>query len=397
MTNDLTYPDVARRPVFITLSILIFGTIVSYALLLPLQSADINEFLLPWFKVIDERGFAAMSGEYANYTPPYLYLLGIASLLSGIIAPIYLIKSVGIVFTLFGALIFSRIVFDITHNKRRALIAGFAFPLIPSVAINAAWWGQCDAIYTSFLLCAFLASLRKKPFLVMVFFSVAFSFKAQAIFFSPFLLFLLLNKEMPWKYLGIIPVVYAVLMLPAWLAGRGVVELATIYLNQGNYYRSLSMNSPNLWAVVTQFDLLSYRAGLVFGIAAAVVGNLWLIVKAGVKSKTGTGTDSEPWSRTSIYLVLAGATLLLSPYLLPKMHDRYFFPADVFLILLAALRSRFVIAAGAMQAASVIVALGFLGLISRSYAIPSMAGALLTTIAVIVVCRPLLSGARPLD
>jgi len=380
MPHDLKTPNVSRRPVAVTACMLLLGTIVSYALLLPLQSSDINEFLLPWFKVIDERGFAAMAGEYANYTPPYLYLLGIVSVFSGVIAPIYLIKSVGIAFTLFAALVFSFIVHDITRNKRHALIAAFAFPLIPSVAINAAWWGQCDAIYTSFLLCAFLASLRKKPFLVVVFFSVAFSFKAQAVFFSPFLFFLLLNKEVPWKYLLAIPLIYAAMMTPAWLAGRSAVELATIYLSQGSYYRSLSMNSPNLWAVVKQFDLLSYKAGLVIGIGAAIAGNLLLIVYAQRKS----------WSPATVKLMLVSATLLLGPYLLPKMHDRYFFPADVFLILLATMYPRLVAAAGAMQVASVAVALGFLGLISLSYAMPSIVGALFTTIALIFVCRPLL-------
>jgi Gpi18-like mannosyltransferase len=336
-----------------------------------------NYFLLPWYETIEKNGVKAISGEYSNYSPPYLYLLLIASFFSDFFASIVLIKSVSIAFTIFSALIFSLIVFESTKNRRLALIAAFVFPLIPSVAANAAWWGQSDGIYTSLLLCAFLFSLRGKPFYVVFFFSLAFAFKAQSVFFLPYLLYLLLRKEVAWKTLLVIPVVYSLMMLPAWLAGRNALELAGIYLGQGNYYRDLSMNAPNPWALVERFTDVSYETGLIAGILLALAANLFLVLRA-----LQTRDDDR-----SVPLFLLAATLLISPYLLPKMHDRYFYPADVFLALLAFIHPRCRYAALAIQAASLAVTLAYLSGNSAHMEKASLLGSLFSTYAVFELFR----------
>ena len=325
-----------------------------YWVVLPRHSGDMDIFLLPWFQEIEARGFGAMSGEYSNYSPPYLYLLGIASVFSQFASPIVLIKAVSIFFTYFLAIIFGLTVYEINKNKNLALIAACVFPLVASIAINAAWWGQCDAVYTSFLLCAFLCSLKKKPFWVMFFLGLAFSFKAQAVFFLPYLLYLLLKKEVPWKYTLVVPVVFCVMMLPAWLAGRDALELAKIYTNQADTYKILSLNAPNPWAWLKRLPFISYEAGVVAGVAAALIANLVLVFKSRFIKN-----DSNFFQ-----LLLITATMLVSPFLLPKMHDRYFYPADVFTMLLAFTYPRFTSVAIAMQIASVSVSFAYLRVIN---------------------------------
>jgi Gpi18-like mannosyltransferase len=69
-----------------------------------------------------------------------------------------------------------------------------------------------------------------------------------------------------------------------------------------------------------------YRLGMLVGMAvtlAATVGYVWV----GVRSKV-------PFSR-ELMLIAAAASTALLPELMPKMHDRYFFPADVLSIVLA--------------------------------------------------------------
>lgn len=88
-----------------------------YWLVIPLHSRDMDTFLLPWFQEIVTRGFPAMSREYSNYSPPYLYLLGIASIFSSIASPIVLIKAVSIFFTYFLAIIFGFTFYEIRKNK----------------------------------------------------------------------------------------------------------------------------------------------------------------------------------------------------------------------------------------------------------------------------------------
>ena len=45
--------------------------LVIYKRLMPLESGDMQSFLYPWFSAILAGGYAAMAGDYANYSPPY--------------------------------------------------------------------------------------------------------------------------------------------------------------------------------------------------------------------------------------------------------------------------------------------------------------------------------------
>lgn len=356
-----------------------------YRMLLAQESRDMRFFLEPWFAAVVQNGFPAMAGDYANYSPPYLYLLGLASAFHALAPPMLLIKAVSILFTLLAALVAGLIVLEMTASRQKAFICGCLFPLIPTVAINAAWWGQCDAIYATFLLAAFLASLKRMPMRVVLFFSIGFAFKAQAIFFAPYLLYLLLKKELPWKYLMLVPLVYAAMMTPAWLAGRPARELAAIYLNQGSYYRVLAANAPNPWAYIEKYHLLPYRPAVLAGLVMAAAANLVLVVKA-LRARLDT-----PETR----LLLLACTTLASPYLLPKMHDRYFFLADILTIVLAVVAPHYRLAALAMQAASVAVYLAFLkGPFYQSDKIALLA-ALLTSVALMsLLYAPAIFGMR---
>jgi Gpi18-like mannosyltransferase len=361
-------------PIPASFSFLIVISVV-YWELLPCESGDMLAFLYPWFSRILIDGFPAMAGDYANYSPPYLYLLGLASLFSSIAPPIFLIKSISILFSVFAALIFGLIVMKVSCNRNLAVGSACFFLLIPSVAINAAWWGQCDVIYTSLMLCAFLASLKRRPFLVMVFFSMSLAFKAQAIFLGPYLLYLVLKKELPLKYVTVVPLVYACMLMPAWLAGRPALELASIYLQQGEYYKALSMHVPNPWALVEKYHLIRYKVGVITGMLVAVIANLALVVKA-IKS----GQDE-----VKTKLLLITATMIASPYLLPKMHDRYFFPADVFTVLLCVLFPKYWVSAVAMQVASTAVYLAFLNGTNHQQDNVAILASVFTTISLIWV------------
>jgi Gpi18-like mannosyltransferase len=156
----------------------------------------------------------------------------------------------------------------------------------------------------------------------LIAFGLAFSFKLQAMFLAPFLLILLLKKAFPWKYLLLVPAVYLVTLIPAWLVGRPLPELLQVYLGQAGRYSALSMNAPTLyqWLPNDLYDIL-YPAGIIW--CAAVI---FLFVAAVYKSKAQL-TDAR-------MIELATLSVLIVPFFLPKMHDRFFFPADVISILL---------------------------------------------------------------
>ena len=98
--------------------------------------------------------------------------------------------------------------------------------------------------------------------------------------------------------------------------------MLSIYLRQADVHPLLSMNFSNLyvWIPNTYYDL--WPLGL--GLAACVVMLLVAIVyKSSVKITA------------ELTILLAAYSVIVVPYILPKMHDRFYFPADVIAIILA--------------------------------------------------------------
>jgi Gpi18-like mannosyltransferase len=142
------------------------------------------------------------------------------------------------------------------------------------------------------------------------------------MFLAPFLLILFLKRAVPWKHLLLVPGVYLVTIIPAWLVGRPLPELLQVYLSQTDQYRALSMNAPTLyqWLPNDLYDIF-YPAGILW-CAAMVLFFVTLVYKSQVRV---TDERMVEWATLSVLIV---------PYFLPKMHDRFFFPADVISIIL---------------------------------------------------------------
>jgi Gpi18-like mannosyltransferase len=287
-------------------------------------SMDATGFVLPWYHYFVAHGFwPALADNFYNYNPPYLYLIGIATFFKSI-PPLAAIKLISVVFDVSAAFAVYRITTHFYSDKRYAWLAFLTVLLLPTVFIDSSQWGQCDVIYASFLLWSIAALIEEKYVGGLILFSIAFVFKAQAIFLAPLFLVLLLKKKFPWYSLLWPPVIYFLSLLPAWLAGRPLVDLLTIYFTQANAYPSLSMNAPSLFFPLGKMGL--YSESMVWiglGITACFVA-LYLIYRL-----------RKPFRQeTLFYLYDACYLTFLIPFFLPKMHDRYFFPATLFFLVM---------------------------------------------------------------
>ena len=114
-------------------------------------------------------------------------------------------------------------------------------------------------------------------------------------------------------------------LVPSWLAGRPVWDLLNIYLYQTSQFQLLTMNAASIysWLPTTNqvFNLL-YIPGVIAGAAVA-----FMLIFLAYKSPYEL---SKP-----IILELALLTTLVIPFFLPKMHERYFYPADIISIAFA--------------------------------------------------------------
>lgn len=285
--------------------------------MLPLETADFQIFLRDWVSFFRENGgFAALGFDVGNYNPPYLYFLALFSYFD--IYELYTIKLLSMLFDILLAWSVLKLVSLYCNDPVRRFAAFLLTLLLPTVMLNGARWGQCDSIYFFFAVISVYCALSDKPVRSMLCLAASFAFKLQAVFIMPVFFVFLIKGKIKLRHLAIFPVAYVVYLLPPVLFGRDFVSTMTLYFqNAGTIGDGLNYNSPSMYSLFTGLDTELWST---VGVAAAFAFMLCVFLVATVF-----------YDRLDTRLMLC-MTLLLSigiPFLLPHMHDRYFFSADV--------------------------------------------------------------------
>ncbi|MGL5033414.1 MAG: hypothetical protein ACRC6M_06390 [Microcystaceae cyanobacterium] len=300
----------------------LFLAIIIRFSLLEHQSNDYVYYLEPWYSYIQSHGgFLALKDNFSNYTPPYLYLLTLIVLLAGNLSKVVGIKLITFPFELLCAYFAHQLVKLKTRETALPLIAFFSILFAPTLILNGSFWGQCDVIYTTGLIaCLWGLAIKRKNF-ALISFAIALAFKQQAMFLFPLLIILTIKKYLTLKSFLWIPFVYLISIFPAFLLGRPLKDLLLIYLDQANTFKKLTLNAPNFYQwIPDQFFNLMFPLGTL----------LTIIILAGFII---TITKIKFIITPEIIIQLALISVLLMPFCLPKMHDRYFFPADMISII----------------------------------------------------------------
>jgi len=322
--------DPRSHPRFIIMAGLL--GILALSLLLRLKlygfiTADYIGFLSPWYDTLKSQGLHAFSTNFANYNFPYLFLLFLTTLLP--VSKLLAIKLISIVFDYLLAGSVYLIIKTLTNNQTKALIAAVICLFLPTVFINSSLWGQCDAIYTSFALLSFWAILKNRWSLAWTLFGVALAFKLQAIFFFPVIALGWIHKKGEWYSPAWGAVSFLFLSLPPILFGRSLSSTMSVYLNQYGAQPQLTSNAPTIYSwFPAQLSGFLTPASLIF--AAALLLCLFLACYVLVV-----------YNKAILPLILS-SFLLLFPFILPQMHERYFFMFEISVLILAILRPGFV-------------------------------------------------------
>jgi Gpi18-like mannosyltransferase len=123
--------NIVLSPIFIIALILI--SIVLRRFSLPVITKDMSDGLFNWYGFILKKGFFnAFKENFALYTPAYLYLLALATMVNGIVSRVTLIKLISIAFDILSAFF----VYKLTRLKYPKtnvpfLAAALAFTLAP--------------------------------------------------------------------------------------------------------------------------------------------------------------------------------------------------------------------------------------------------------------------------
>lgn len=308
--------------------LVVMGLALAIALrvsLLSFKSVDFFDYTRIWYNALKEEGFATFRRDFSNYNLPYLYLLyGIVRLWPDLPA-VVAVKIPSLAADFVTAWFAFRLVNLRQPNSYMKWAAGFAVLMTPTVVLNSAFWGQADAIYACLLVASTYFLSMRKDSSAMATFGLALAFKAQAIFLLPLVGALLLRRDIRWRTLLWIPAILLAALVPALAAGRSFVDLLMIYPSQAGQYEQLSMHAPTALAWIPDggryFGYFS-SAGLILA-AAGSLAFAWAIHRS----------PSKIMPATLVELALISAILV--PFLLPRMHERYFYLADVLSVIIA--------------------------------------------------------------
>mgnify|MGYP004541423379 FL=1 len=294
---------------------------------------DYRDFLSKWVDYFrNNGGFRALDQSVGNYNIPYLYFLAAFSYSD--INDLYLIKLLSIFFDVLlaygSALVLSRL----TESKSRIIACFFTVLMLPTVFLNGSLWGQCDSTYAALAILGIYCALDGRPVLSMILAALSFGFKLQAVFVLPVYAVLWMKGKFKLRHFAVFPAAYILLVLPAVLLGRPFLETITLYFNQtGSIGSGLNYNSPSIYSMFQYSLPQEYNAAAsALGIIAAAVYMTAILVECYVNR-----------NRLTEKSILAAALLFAIgiPFLLPHMHDRYFFAADILSVITAFAAVRF--------------------------------------------------------
>lgn len=322
-------------------------------------SGDMYYYLLTWFNHLKVNGGFRALGSYpwtdmgllkaGDYPVSYINVLALLSYLP--MGDIYAIKSFNVFFDYviaFGGLLIVR---EFNKDKFFSLITFTILVFFPTSILNSSLWGQSDQVYVGFLVWTLYFLIKEKQGIAMVFLGLAFSFKIQTSFFLPMLVFMWLNKKFKLRYLLVAAFVCFLTFLPSYIAGAPFTMPFNMYRQQvTTMYKDANYGSGSIYAFFEFsriYDGINAGVGVLIAFLAIGITLLYLY------------HYKVPATKKNIIFV-AALFSLVSPFFLPHMHERYFYMADVFLILYVLVYKRKYAFAALMSVSSVLAYTHFL-------------------------------------
>lgn len=315
---------------YIYLIAVIVLALIARSYMLDFISGDVRSFIKNWYSVIYNQGiYTALGQSIGDYTPAYLYILSFISLFR--IDPesirfIHAVKYVSIFFDLLTAVYSYLIIYKITKNKSYGILGAGLFLFLPTVMLNSSMWGQCDSIYACFILMSIYYLLGNHQRTSLIMYGISFAFKLQAIFVLPIYLILMLRGKVKFRYFLWLPLVYIIFAIPSACCGRSFGEIMKIYFNQSGSYAFLTLNAPTIYMFIANNFVQTEQNDLMLGAATLfalfVLGTtLFFIYKKELELDVKN------------IVKVAYLFSLLAPFVLPRMHERYFYLSEMLAVI----------------------------------------------------------------
>ena len=302
------------------------------------SSGDYDIYLASWLEKLAAGSFAdGMRADIGEYNVLYQYILFLITRLS--VPPLYAVKAVSFI----GDAALAGAVAALAAREGKPSMAAFgAMLLLPTAVLNGGMFAQCDSLYAACALWGLALALRGRPARSAVCFALSLAFKLQAVFLLPIVAVLWADRKLRVADAGVFLLTLAAVMLPAVLGGKSPARIIGIYTAQTGLYTGLNYGAANLFGLMLTQGLDVYAYG---GFAMTLaLGACVLLVGAGMRRAGHMDEDG--------YVHLALLLALMIVFLLPRMHERYFYLAGALSVALACRRARMVPAAVLIELAS---------------------------------------------
>lgn len=305
-------------------------------LLLPVPgfNNDVNDWFA-WALRLSHFDFVHFYSKniFSDYTPGYLYILSLLGFLKNLLTLpdnlFYLLLKIPAIISdlIIGTMMYQEV--RKYTSKKIALIAYSVILFNPVIIFNSSVWGQIDSVLTLLMLITVIALKKNNLILSSIFFGLALLVKPQTLALIPlFVFFLISHLKLSNLFKITIPGILGIFILAfPFFPNQTLTNLAQHIANTAGEYPYTSLNAYNLWGIAgfwisdnTLWNNLSYQT---WGYILLI--SYWIIIGYFYFKK-----------KLSIYAL---ATLFtLGFFFLPtRVHERYLYPAIIFLILLSSL------------------------------------------------------------
>ncbi|MED2877661.1 hypothetical protein P4240_13075 [Bacillus thuringiensis] len=301
-------------------------------------------FFVDWMNTVGKYGLGDVyaHGDLVNYPPFFLALLGIYGVILSFFnisvdAAGVLIRVPSIVFEVVAIIIFAIASKRIENSiVRAALVTFFAFS--PAVIVDGTIWGQVDMLH-SILMVSSILLLMYKPTWSGVIYAIALLAKFQSIVIAPvfamyFLKIIFEKREGKQLIKFIIGFCIPLLIFGLYFAAHGtfITMLTQAYLNAVGTFPTVTVFAMNIWYYAIGTDPNTVDTIQVLPhITLKTVGLILLSIAAAL---TCLYVFFHRHMNTAV-LLKAATFISFAFFMLPtQMHERYAFPALVFVIFL---------------------------------------------------------------
>lgn len=302
---------------------------------------------IDWADAIRQHGLPNVYDSYTNYLPVYHYVLWLFAQLAPsrefLIEHVYWLRYVTLAVDIIGLLL----LYHWTDRK-------IPFPLIliisllnPGYMYDNIVFGQVDGILATLAFATLYCAYNQKIIGAAILFSIMINFKLQGIVFFPIygLLLLAQNETRHWlkvilKSIVVLVVVEVIILLPFLLKPDGLQQVLNTITGLVGFFPTTSSFAFNLWAFIlgskaefTPDDAvfilgLSYKQ---FGLILFFISSffaLWPLLSFIYKKRIQHKAISFP--KEQVWLIAALITLVFF-FFNTQMHDRYSYPAFIFI------------------------------------------------------------------